>query len=175
MKTTLAFLLLLLSTGVFAQRNLKFPETWAGTWKGQVNWFKTGSDTATKVDMELRIHPTLTPGQWTWQIMYGGAGEDERPYTLKLVDSTAGHWIIDENNGIILDQYLVSGKLCGMFTVGNSTILNNYWREGDNLVVEFFSINAKPSGSTGKGTRESPSVDAYRIGGYQRAVLVREY
>lgn len=173
MKYILATLFLGLSTILFAQQKNPFPGTWAGEWRGEVNWFKTGENTSTKVSMELKIQPTLKPDQWTWQIIYGGAGEDERPYTLKLVDSTKGHWVIDENNGIVLDQYFVAGKLCGMFTVGNSTILNNYWREGDNLVVEFFSVEAKPITATGSGTKDSPKVDSYRIGGYQKAILTR--
>jgi len=39
--------------------------------------------------------------------------------------------------------------------------------------VEFFSIGAKPIATTGHGTEESPAVDSYRVGSYQKAVLRR--
>lgn len=171
-------LTLFLSIAIFSyahSQKSSFPDTWSGHWKGEVNWFRTGESTPTKVSMDLKIHPTLTKDAWTWQIIYGGAGEDERPYKLLPKDSTGTHWVIDENNGIVLDQYWVANKLCGMFTVGNSTIINNYWRDGDSLIVEFYSIAAKPVATSGDGSKNSPKVDSYQVAGYQKAVLTRQY
>ena len=86
-------------------------------------------------------------------------------------DSAGIHWVIDEMNGIVLDQYWVANKFCGAFTVQNSTIINNYWIENGKLIVEFYSLSAKPVTTTGHGTEESPSVDSYKIGSYQKAIL----
>ena len=123
--------------------------------------------------MELRIQPTDITGTFTWQIIYGSATEDNRPYTLIAKDSTKTHWVIDENNGIVLDQYWVGSRFCGAFTVMGNTIVNNYWVENGKLMVEFYSIGAKPIATTGKGTKESPAVDSYKIGSYQKAILQR--
>jgi hypothetical protein len=156
-----------------------FPQSWVGNWKGELYWYKTGKAEPQKVNMELRIQPTDIPGTFTWQIIYGSVTEDNRPYTLIAKDSTKIHWVIDENNGIVLDQYWIGNKFCGAFTVKNNTIVNNYWMENDpqdsvnKLMVEFYSIGAKPITTTGKGTEESPSVDSYKIGSYQKAVLLR--
>ena len=81
--------------------------------------------------------------------------------------------MIDENNGIVLDQYWIGNKFCGAFTVMGNTIVNNYWMENDKLMVEFYGIGAKPIATTGKGTEESPAVDSYKIGSYQKAILQR--
>ena len=163
-----------LSYSLFSSGQSKpFPQSWQGNWKGELQWYKTGSSTAQKVNMELRIHPGDSSGIWTWQIIYGSETEDNRPYKLMGRDSTGTHWVIDEMNGIVLDQYWVAGKFCGAFTVGNSTIINNYWMEKDKLVVEFYSISAKPIANSGKGTEESPSVDSYKIGSYQKAILTK--
>ena len=83
------------------------------------------------------------------------------------------HWAIDENNGIVLDQYWVANKFSGAFTVQNNTIINSYWMEKNKLVVEFYNISAKPVATTGKGTEDSPKVDSYKMGSYQKAVLKR--
>jgi hypothetical protein len=150
-----------------------FPGTWAGNWKGELQWFKTGDPQPRKVNMELRIAQGDSTGHFTWQIIYGSAAEDNRPYILKVKDAATGHWLIDERNGIVLDQFWVGNKFCGAFTVQHSTIVNNYRMENDQLVVEFYSIGAKPLNNTGNGTEESPRVDNYRINSYQKAVLSR--
>lgn len=150
-----------------------FPQSWEGNWKGELNWYKNGAAKPQKVNMELRIHPADSARTWTWQLIYGSVTEDNRPYLLMPKDSTGVHWAVDEQNGIILDQYWLGDNFSGAFTVMNSTIVNNYRLEKGKMRVEFFSYAAKPVATTGKGTEESPNVDSYRIGSYQKAILER--
>jgi hypothetical protein len=157
----------------WSQQDL-FPGSWIGHWKGELHWYKGAARQPQVVNMELRIQPTDTSGRYTWQIIYGNQGKDNRPYTLIAKDSAMGSWVIDEHNGIVLDQSWVGGRFCGAFTVGNSTIINSYWMENDKLVTEFYSMSAKAVSTTGKGTEDSPSVDSYRIGSYQKAILTRQ-
>lgn len=164
-----AFIISITSAG----QSKQFPLNWTGNWKGELEWYKTGNEVPQKVNMELRIQPTDISGTFTWQIIYGSANEDIRPYLLISKDTANIHWVIDENNGIVLDQYWVANKFCGAFTVQNSTIINNYWMENNQLIVEFYSLSAKPVAITGKGTEESPKVESYKIGSYQKAVLQR--
>jgi hypothetical protein len=173
MKYIILILTCFFSMQVFSQAG-SFPHSWAGNWKGELNWYKTGNKEPQKVNMELRIQPTDIPGTFTWQIIYGAANEDNRPYILIAKDTAGIHWVIDENNGIVLDQYWVANKFCGAFTVQNSTIINNYRMENDKLVVEFYSLGAKVAATTGNGTEDSPHVDSYKIGSYQQAMLTRQ-
>lgn len=151
-----------------------FPQGWTGNWKGELSWFTLPGEKARQVNMELRIHPTDSVHRFSWQIIYGNAGEDNRPYTLIAKDTSKGHWVIDENNGIVLDQYWVAGKFCGAFTVMNSTIINNYWMEEGKLHIEFYSLSAKPVRTTGQGDQDSPFVNSYQVKSYQKAVLIRQ-
>lgn len=162
----------LIAISVNAQTNT-FPKNWEGNWKGDLSWYKTGNNEPTIVNMELRIHPTDSTDTWTWQIIYGSETEDNRPYKLVKKDTSGVHWAIDENNGIILDQYWVANKFSGAFTVISSTIINNYWLEDGKLLVEFYTLIAKPVSTTGFSTEDSPKVDSYKISGYQKAVLKR--
>jgi len=159
-------------TGIMAQQQ-SFPESWTGNWKGELNWYKTGNPVPQKVNMELRIQPADTAGQYTWQLIYGSPTEDNRPYLLRPVDQAKGHWVVDEKNGILLDQYWTGDKLCGAFTVKKSTIINKYWMEGDKLMVDFLTIGSIPVSSSGAENAESGIVDSYRVGGYQIAILQR--
>jgi hypothetical protein len=172
MKQFITALCILIIISAAAQPG-NFPKAWEGNWKGELEWYRTGKAEPQKVNMELRIHPTDSAA-WTWQIIYGKETEDNRPYQLIQKDTAGVHWVIDEKNGIVLDQYWVGNKFSGAFTVMNNTILNNYWMEKDKLMIEFFSLGAKPVTTTGKGTEESPAVDSYRIGSYQKAVLKRQ-
>ncbi len=168
----LALMLLFCPLFAFSQQQ-DFPGKWLGRWKGELSWFAGNSSEARKVNMELHIRPTDSTHRYSWQIMYGSAAEDNRPYLLIAKDAAKGHWVIDENNGIVLDQYWVANKFSGAFTVQNSTIVNSYWLEGDELHVEFYSISAKPVAVTGKGTEDSPSVSSFQVKSYQKAVLLR--
>ncbi|MCX6317171.1 MAG: hypothetical protein NTW29_07760 [Bacteroidetes bacterium] len=173
MKRNLLLLSFFIQAAIFGQSAV-FPRDWAGNWKGQLHWYKTGVDTAQKVTMKLRIHPTDSAGCYTWQLIYGAGGEDNRPYILIPKDSAGVHWAVDEKNGIVLDQYWVGNKLSGAFTVMNVTLFNTYWIENGKMMIEFYSIGSKPISTTGDGTDEIPKVDSYRLGSYQRAVLIRE-
>lgn len=157
----------------FAQSN-GFPKSWEGNWKGELLWYKGTAKDPQKVNMELHIQAADSLNKYSWQIIYGSASKDNRPYTLIAKDTAKGHWVIDENNGIVLDQFWIAGKFCGAFTVGNSTIINNYWMDNNKLTVEFYNISAKPIATTGKGTEDSPSVDSYKVATYQKAVLIRQ-
>lgn len=121
----------------------------------------------------MQIQPADSAGNFTWQIICDSAAEDNSPYLLKSKDTAKGHWVIDELNGIAPGQFWVAIKFFGAFTVMGNTIVNNYRMENDKLNVEFYSMGAKPIVTSGKGTEDSPRVDSYRIGSYQKAVLLR--
>lgn len=169
MKSIALAVVLLVTSTVFCQSG--FPAGWQGTWKGELLWYNEPGKDPKKVKMELRIQRKDTA--WTWQLIYGSPAEDNRPYSLFAIDSTKGHWAIDEQNGIILDQFFLADRLSGAFTVGSSTIFNSYEIKGDSMIVEFNTLRAKPLATTGKGTEESPKVDSYEVRSFQRGVLRR--
>lgn len=124
--------------------------------------------------MELRIQPSAdTVGQYSWNLIYGTPAKDNRPYILKPVDTAKGHWVIDEINGIVLDQYWIANKFGGVFTVKNATIVNTYWIEKGKLYIEFLTYTSKPIATTGNGDEQIPFVDSYEVKSYQKAVLLK--
>ncbi len=149
-----------------------FPIAFIGNWKGKIRWLVNGKPTQTFA-MQLRIQPTDSANQYTWQIIYGDANKDNRPYILKPIDIAKGHWIVDENDGIILDSYVHGNSIHGAFTVQGNTIVDNYKVENGKMVVEFFSIKLSDKKQSGKGTEETPFVDSYKISSYQTGVLTR--
>lgn len=157
--------------GATAQQG--FPASFAGHWQGEVSWWRPGAAEPRKFTMQLLIEPVDTANYYTWKIVYGDKGEDTRPYELKPVNTDTGHWVVDEKNGILLDQYVIGGKLFCVFKVGGSTIVNSYGLEGDTLQVEFVSYPAKAVRTSGAGTEESPTVESYAVRSYQKGILTR--
>lgn len=151
-----------------------FPKDFLGHWKGELSWYQSPGKAPQKIMMELRVQPTDSAHKFSWQMTYGTPTPDNRPYTLVAKDTAKGHWIIDENNGIFLDQYWIAGRLSGAFTVQSSTIINNYWLENGQLHVEFYNISAKAIATTGKGDKEIPFVDSYQVRSYQKAILQKQ-
>jgi hypothetical protein len=150
-----------------------FPQSFVGHWEGDLVWYQTGKKSPQKVRMQLIVQPADTAGQYSWQLIYGEKSQDIRPYLLKPGDRSKDHWIVDERNGIVLDQYLVGDKFTCAFTVQASTILASYWLEKKKLHVEFYGISSKPLNTTGGTSAEIPPVASYAMKSYQKAVLKR--
>ncbi len=93
-------------TTEYRNDKISFPASFVGNWKGEMVWSKPGKNIPDAFVMELRIQPLKdSAGQYTWNIIYGSENKDTRPYLLKAIDSSKGHWVIDELNEIVLDQY----------------------------------------------------------------------
>jgi hypothetical protein len=155
------------------KRDLTFPQDFVGNWKGQLQWMVSGKPAQT-FTMQLIIQPADSAMTYTWQIIYGENGKDNRPYLLKPVDTAKGHWVVDERDGILLDSYVHGSSFHGAFTVQGNTIVDNYTLENRNMMrVEFFSIKLGDKKTSGKGTEDVPSVDSYKISSYQTGTLSR--
>lgn len=150
----------------------EFPGNWVGKWTGTLDWYQ-GPVKRQSVKMELHILPTDSADQFSWRLIYGQQGKDNRPYLLKPYNKARGHWLIDEGNSIVLDQFLIGDRFCGSFTVDGNTILNTYSLEGDSLVVEFYNFQEKPIAISGGRDSTMPKVKTYGMRSFQRAVLRR--
>lgn len=168
---SLILLFLLVTCGARAQ---EFPADFTGHWEGELEWFQPGKKMPKKVKMQLIILPSDSANIYSWNLIYGEKNEDNRPYLLKRVDTSQFHWIIDERNGIVLDYYWIGKHFTGTFTVQSSTIFNQFYLNGNNLVAEFYSITAKPISTTGKGNEDIPFVNSYAARAYQKAILQKK-
>lgn len=175
-KIVCSFFFLLVFNQLEAQQKIapsdSFPISWIGKWKGPMSWYQ-GLQERQGVQMELHILPADSADHYTWRIIYGTGGKDNRPYILKPFNKTRGHWLIDEQNSIVLDQFLIGSRFCGTFTVEGNTIMNCYEKQGDNLLVEFYNYQEKPIVITGGGDSSVPKVKTYGMRSFQRAILKR--
>lgn len=84
-----------------------------GRWLGTCDIIVTGrTEPALSVEIERITEPTGTPGEFTWTLIYRDAsGEQVRPYVMRADPAVPGRYILDENNGILISNYLQGGNL----------------------------------------------------------------
>lgn len=150
--------------------NARFPDAWKGVWSGKcTNTGPGGKQTYAPVEMRLTIQPKAN-NDWSWKIEYLGSMNQVRDYTLKPVDPARGHWLIDEHNGILLDNFAVSGSLLSeVFSVGNTLIYGKHELvDAKKLKVELvsFALDAPRK----SGTAEFP-VSSFKLQSVQDCPL----
>jgi len=159
---------------------LPFPESWEGTWTGELKIWK-GSTIVRSIPMETIIAPTALADEYKWVTSYETENSEEdnveKPYVLKILDREKGLYLIDEKNSILIESYLFDNKLVSWYTVGKSFIQATYEKRGAEIVFEIFAGGREPVSVTG-GTKideeDIPTVETMPYNVMQRAVLKRK-
>lgn len=177
--------------GAATTRPIGLPDAWFGTWHGPTQIMLASGEAAGHFTMSLEI--ALAPGQpagalpvYAWAITYEMEGKKQvRPYLLRVVTDAAGqgqpgHFVLDETNGILVDQFLVGRTMQGHFVVeagGRRAVLNARYELGQDdagrpaITVEIATYDgneARRSGAAQNG------VESRRLLRVQRAVLTKQ-
>lgn len=172
-RTILSLLCSLLLTTTWSQQDSLsyFPQIWEGKWAGELAIYNA-KGLAQKLPMELHILPIDTSDSYTWTIIYG---EDKvagaRPYELKIVDAEKGHYLVDEHNSILLDAFLLGGKLFERFSVMGSMLLATTEVRDEVLYYEIISGSEEALQVTGNKKVEEEDIPA--VGSFP--IIVRQY
>ena len=157
------------STPIVGADSSAFPDSWFGTWRGECALHR--ADGRQPFPMGIEIGP-WEGDRCRWHILYGeGESVQRRAYDLIAVDPDAGHYAIDENNGIVLDSYLRAGVLYTAFEVQGSRLLARYEWVGDAVEFEIVITDVEVERTTGGG--EVPEVQGFAVPTVQRATLRR--
>lgn len=185
MRTALVFLCFF-TAQLNAQDSLsvapRFPEDWAGIWKGDLNiWNAKGLSTTVSMTIDILPIDTSTTGRYTFGLTYGSKSEDWRPYELVPVKPELGLWRVDEKNTIVMESYLLGPKfLCWFVVAGerSTRILCTYERlDAETMAFEVIAGPESPASTTGNAKHEGediPEVKTYPVSGFQRAILKRQ-
>jgi len=174
MKTLLILFLNFSITG-FAQKN-SFPNSFVGHWKGDIEILGIDSTLRT-IPMALNIKKTNDNLIYKWEIVYhlNDSTKDVRTYSLIVVDSLKGEYVIDEKNGIVMESYYKNNTFTSFFTVMENFILFSYILTENTIIIDVFSAPTKAvnfSGGTTVNGEEIPKVESFLINGRQHGVLI---
>lgn len=175
MKFVLFFLSILFSSGAWAQAN--FPEDYLGKWAGELEIY-SAKGLKQKVPMQLHILP-VNDTTYTYALIYGEDLEaGKRDYLLRPGKEGAHHWVIDEQDGILLDNFYLGGVLHGPFAVMGTLLNSTLQMRGEELYytitsgpAEVYHTSGAVSTNPKTGEEETIEVEAYAVKGFQQAVL----
>jgi hypothetical protein len=167
-------LLFLFSLGTFSlqAQSIFFPKTWIGQWKGTLQ-VAANNGSVNNVSMQLILENSKKPNQYYFTIVYSNGGKDDvRSYTLISDTLNPGHYLMDEGNGIKINEYLFGTTLISQFVVEGQLLTAIYSFEREQIRFRIISANASPAGTTG-GKDKIPIVQDFEIMAYQEAILTK--
>ncbi len=130
--------------------------------------------------MTCIMSATDTACVFNWHIIYGNDREKGlRPYLLRTIDASKGHYLCDELNTIKMESYLLGNKLFCYFIVEGNVIMSTYEKTADGkLLFEIIFSKDKTVSETGNQVFKGdtiPTVKTYPVIVSQRAVLTKKY
>jgi hypothetical protein len=135
MKKYVASFLLFAAAQASAQ---SFGDKCVGTWKGIMQIYAAGKlkDTVSVLLTVKKVNDTA----WSWKTEYLSIKMPvTKNYVLRLVNQEKGHYVTDEGDGVVLNDYLVENKLYSVFETEGVMLTSYYEIKGKNLAFEVTS------------------------------------
>lgn len=158
-----------LVTGFNSFSQQKFPESWLGSWKGNLEIYAPDGSVKQNFPMEIHISKLEEEKKWQWKIVYNTT--DIRNYELVEIDASKGKYYIDEKNNILIDVTVFGNKTFSSFEVQGFTIFDTHTLIGNSIIFELNTSQSKDTRTSGDGTEEIPTVKSFPQIGYQKAIL----
>jgi hypothetical protein len=86
-----------------------------GKWSGPMIFHSPARKEPMKITMRMEIQPIKNSDKFSYKLIY--EKQPTRDYVLQPIDSTKGHWQMDEQNGIKLDAFWNGAGFTSVFTV----------------------------------------------------------
>lgn len=153
--------------------SLQFPQDFYGIYKGDLHIVNSrGKQT---IGMEFHLKPTDSIGNYQYVLVYiMDDKRQERKYNLIAKDVSKGEYVVDENNGILLDAKLIDNTIYSIFEVqGNLiTTTERFYENAMDFEITFVDTKLKTKSNSKGG--DAVEVISYPIGGVQKAHLTKQ-
>ena len=152
----------------------QFSAGWLGEFEGTLK-IHNSKGLVQELPMKLLNNPRAD-GSLQWAIQYGEEASGLRDYSLLVEDADARHFIVDEHNSILIDEFQYANSFISWFEVMGSMILVKYTLDGDYIVFEIIAGGSEPIRTTGGEKvdgEDIPEVNSFGVNAYQFAILKR--
>lgn len=148
-----------------------FIEDWSGQWVGKCTANNYNTDNhVVPYQMNLKIS-AVDSKTLSWSIQY--PPQPVRQYQLKQQADIVGHYVLDEKNGILIDQFYSDNVLRELYLVNGRFFTGASIKTGDTMVVEHTSFWSNPLRSTSLEDGSFP-VKSYALRDYTKCVLSKK-
>jgi len=149
-----------------------FPKDYFGIYKGDLQMQSAMGKQV--IPMEFHLLPTDSIGRYKYILVYGdGERRQERLYFLVEKDKDKGRYVIDEDNGILLEASYFGNKLYCLFEVSGNLLTTFITFEEESLNFEITVAKLENPLET-KDLEEGIPVISYPIFTRQWAVLIKQ-
>lgn len=148
------------------------PAEWEGVWRGTLA-VAHADGKREELPMELHVGPPGAGGARGWKILYTEpGGQTTRPYEIAPVEGEPGRFIVDEKNGLFIDNQLVGRVLYAQFLVTTNVVTTRFEVRGDELAVQMSMFDVRTPRQS-RLTGGSIAVFTYKFRSEQYGVLRR--
>ena len=176
MKNILTLVLLIsISNIAIAQETngINFPTDYFGIYIGTLAI--TSERGNQEIPMEFHLNKTDSIGKYQYVLVYGeNEKRQERNYFLVEKDAEKGNYIVDEDNGILLNAKVLENKLYCLFEVEQSLLTTFITFEKDHLLFEIVYSNTSKKEMSGGQNDSIPKVTSYPLHVIQKAKLIKQ-
>ncbi|WP_432411639.1 hypothetical protein [Rasiella sp. SM2506] len=157
-------------SAVSQEKLVQFPDDFFGIYTGML---QISSDKGNQIlPMEFQLLATDTAGKYTYTLVYGeGETKQIRYYSLLEKNKATGAYVVDENNGIILDDKVQDNRMYAVFEVNDTLLTTFITFEADHMIFEIIATSKNDKRVTYTEDEDKIEVISYPISTIQRAVL----
>jgi hypothetical protein len=150
----------------------QFPDDYLGIYKGKLQI--ENSRGKNEIDMEFHLKATDSLDVFKYTLVYVINGEPSpRNYTLKVIDKAKGKFVVDENNGIVLDAKYVNNSLISIFEVQGNLLITTERFFDDYMFFEIV-FSGKDSKKVTVAAEDQTEVVSYPVTTTQTAKLIKQ-
>ena len=171
MRVLTTVLVLLICFSVQGQDNI-FPDDYVGVYKGDLVIMNENGQQ--NVAMEFHLKATDSIHIFDYKLVYAsGSKPMEKEYKLIIKDRSKGEFIVDENNGILLNANYFNNTLYSVFQVRNSLITTTETFYEDRMEFKIVFSNMSDNVIV-DGEENTVQVTNYPVSVIQKAVLIKQ-
>lgn len=159
--------------GYAQEQDKQFPKDYVGIYKGDLKIHSArGIET---VGMEFHLEALDVDGNYAYQIVYIQDGKrQERRYNLITINAKTGEYLIDENNGILLNATFMGGSLHSMFEVQGTYLTTTETFFDDAMEFKITVSRASDVSKSETEGDQSITVLSYPVSSVHKARLVKQ-
>jgi hypothetical protein len=149
---------------------------WIGFWEGDCQ-LSSPVQGVQKVNTSLNITEGSKPDRLGWQLIYQETGpfpKQVRNYEMVTIDESAGHYMIDERNGLLLDSFLKGDAIYSTFTIKENLIFTTHVLiEKNKMLATYPSFNSNPVRKTCVTGQPDLCAHSFLFQAAQKCILTR--